>query len=41
MNLVGYYASACYYQIHRRLAKALGEKPLVKVENHRNFAWKE
>ncbi|WP_426491588.1 RtcB family protein [Hymenobacter sp. 102] len=41
MNLAGDYASACHHQIHHRLAKALGEKPLGKVENHHNFAWKE
>jgi tRNA-splicing ligase RtcB len=41
MNLAGDYASACHRDIHRRLSKALGEKPLAKVENHHNFAWKE
>ncbi len=41
MNLAGDYASACHHQIHQRLAKALGEKPLAMVENHHNFAWKE
>ncbi len=41
MTLAGDYASACHDQIHHRLAKALGEKPLAKVENHHNFAWKE
>jgi tRNA-splicing ligase RtcB len=41
MTLAGDYASACHEQIHRRLAKALGEKPLAQVENHHNFAWKE
>ncbi|MDB5267579.1 MAG: RNA-splicing ligase RtcB [Hymenobacter sp.] len=41
MTLAGDYASACHDQIHRRLARALGEKPLAKVENHHNFAWKE
>ena len=41
MTLAGDFASACHEQIHRRLAKALGEKPLAKVENHHNFAWKE
>lgn len=41
MNLAGDYASACHAQVHQRLAKALGEKPLAKVENHHNFAWKE
>jgi tRNA-splicing ligase RtcB len=41
MNLAGDYASACHHTIHRRIAKALGEKPLKMVENHHNFAWKE
>ncbi|WP_400190462.1 RtcB family protein [Hymenobacter sp. B81] len=41
MNLAGDYASACHHQIHQRVAKALGERPLAKVENHHNFAWKE
>lgn len=41
MNLAGKYASACHHTIHQALAKRLGEKPLVQVENHHNFAWKE
>ncbi|WP_266368274.1 RtcB family protein [Tellurirhabdus rosea] len=41
MNLAGDYASACHHQIHHKVAKALGEKPLAMVENHHNFAWKE
>jgi tRNA-splicing ligase RtcB len=41
MNLAGDYASANHQQIHERLAAALGEKPLLTVENHHNFAWKE
>lgn len=41
MNLAGDYASACHDHIHRRLAKALGETHIAKVENHHNFAWKE
>ncbi len=41
MNLAGDYASACHHQIHKRLSKAIGEKPLAMVENHHNFAWKE
>lgn len=41
MNLAGDYASACHDHIHRRIAKALGENPIAKVENHHNFAWKE
>ncbi|WNJ20685.1 RtcB family protein [Pontibacter sp. G13] len=41
MNLAGRYASACHDHIHRRISRDLGEKPLFKVENHHNFAWKE
>jgi len=41
MNLAGDYASACHHDIHRRIAKALGARPLKMVENHHNFAWKE
>jgi tRNA-splicing ligase RtcB (3'-phosphate/5'-hydroxy nucleic acid ligase) len=41
MNLAGDYASACHHQIHRKLAKALGERHMLMVENHHNFAWKE
>lgn len=41
MNLAGEYASACHHQIHKRLSRALGEKPVALVENHHNFAWKE
>ena len=41
MNLAGEYASANHHQIHRRMAKALGKKPIVMIENHHNFAWKE
>lgn len=41
MNLAGDYASANHHQIHERIAQALGEKPLLMVENHHNFAWKE
>jgi tRNA-splicing ligase RtcB (3'-phosphate/5'-hydroxy nucleic acid ligase) len=41
MNLAGDYASACHEVIHRKIAAALGEKPLKIVENHHNFAWKE
>jgi len=41
MTLAGDYAAACHDHIHRRLAKALGEKPLARIENHHNFAWKE
>ncbi|GAB4016420.1 RtcB family protein [Spirosoma koreense] len=41
MNLAGEYASANHHEIHHKLAKALREEPLVMVENHHNFAWKE
>lgn len=41
MNLAGDYASACHHQIHDRISESLGEKPLVRLENHHNFAWKE
>lgn len=41
MTLAGAYATACHDHIHRRMANSLGERPLFKVENHHNFAWKE
>ncbi len=41
MNLCGDYASACHHDIHKRLSNAIGEKPMVIIENHHNFAWKE
>jgi tRNA-splicing ligase RtcB len=37
MNLAGEYASANHHQIHRRMAKAMGVKPVAMVENHHNF----
>ena len=41
MNLAGDYAKACHDVIHQQMTKALGLKPLLKVENHHNFAWRE
>lgn len=41
MNLAGDYSATNHYIIHEKFSKALGEKPLKKVENHHNFAWKE
>lgn len=41
MNLAGDYAKANHDLIHERMEKSLKEKPLFKVENHHNFAWKE
>ncbi len=41
MNLAGRFASACHHTIHRALTKRLGLKPVLQVENHHNFAFKE
>jgi tRNA-splicing ligase RtcB len=41
MNLAGDYAKACHDDIHKRISKALGKKPLATVKNHHNFAWKQ
>lgn len=41
MNLAGEYAKACHEDIHRRIAKAIGKRVLLTIENHHNFAWKE
>lgn len=41
MNLAGRFASACHHTIHRSLAKRLGLKPVLQVENHHNYAWSE
>ena len=41
MNLAGRFASANHAVIHDKVAEALGEDVLAKVENHHNFAWKE
>ncbi|EHQ26374.1 RtcB family protein [Mucilaginibacter paludis] len=41
MNLAGEYASANHHEIHNKIARALGVKPLTRIENHHNFAWKE
>lgn len=41
MNIAGDYAKANHDQIHQRIAKDLGEQPIMKVENHHNFAWRE
>jgi tRNA-splicing ligase RtcB (3'-phosphate/5'-hydroxy nucleic acid ligase) len=41
MNLAGNYAKACHDRIHANVLKAIGLKPLAKVENHHNFAWKD
>jgi len=41
MNLAGEYASANHHEIHNKIAKALNVNPLLRIENHHNFAWKE
>jgi tRNA-splicing ligase RtcB len=41
MDLAGRFAAANHYVIHQRMAKAVGLKPTLAVENHHNFAWKE
>jgi tRNA-splicing ligase RtcB len=41
MELMGKFASANHHVIHALIAKAVGEKPILQVENHHNFAWKE
>jgi tRNA-splicing ligase RtcB (3'-phosphate/5'-hydroxy nucleic acid ligase) len=41
MQLAGDYARACHERIHANLSKAIGEKPMARIENHHNFAWKD
>lgn len=41
MELMGKFASANHHIIHRQIVDAVGEDPLMQVENHHNFAWRE
>jgi tRNA-splicing ligase RtcB len=41
MELMGQYAAANHACIHRHIAKNLGARVLLDLENHHNFAWKE
>lgn len=41
MELMGAYASANHHLIHQTIIEQLGATPLLQVENHHNFAWKE
>jgi len=41
MELMGRYAAANHYLIHHDVARLLGMKVLLDIENHHNFAWKE
>jgi len=41
MELMGRYAAACHEIIHESIFRAFGESPVLTIENHHNFAWKE
>ncbi|MDQ8205663.1 RtcB family protein [Pelagicoccus sp. SDUM812003] len=41
MELMGHYAAANHACIHKHVAENLGLEPILDVENHHNFAWKE
>lgn len=41
MNLAGDYARACHEVIQNRIVKSIGRNPVVNINNHHNFAWKE
>jgi len=41
MTLAGDYAKACHDNIHKRIGKLLGARPVATIENHHNFAWKQ
>lgn len=41
MQLMGEFASANHDCIHRDIMKDLNMQPLMQIENHHNFAWKE
>jgi len=41
MNLMGRYAAANHELIHKHIAKKLGARVILDIENHHNFAWKE
>jgi len=41
MTLAGNYAKACHDVIHKNITKHVGFTPILTVENHHNFAWKE
>jgi tRNA-splicing ligase RtcB (3'-phosphate/5'-hydroxy nucleic acid ligase) len=41
MNLMGHYAAANHALIHRQIGRQLGLDPILDIENHHNFAWKE
>jgi len=41
MSLMGRYAAANHAVIHRHVARALGARMILDIENHHNFAWQE
>ena len=41
MELMGQYAAANHFCIHKHIAEHLGAQVLLDLENHHNFAWKE
>jgi tRNA-splicing ligase RtcB len=41
MELMARYAAANHYLIHKDIARLLGTRVLLDIENHHNFAWKE
>jgi tRNA-splicing ligase RtcB len=41
MELMGRYAAANHYLIHRDMVKLLNVRVLLDIENHHNFAWRE
>ena len=41
MTLAGDYAQACHERIHANLLNTIGIKPVMVIENHHNFAWKD
>jgi tRNA-splicing ligase RtcB len=41
MSLMGHYAAANHALIHRHIGRQLGVDPVLVIENHHNFAWKE
>ena len=41
MSLMGRYAAANHAIIHHHIARKLGARAILDIENHHNFAWKE
>ena len=41
MELMGDYAAANHELIHRHVLERYGANPLLQIENHHNYAWKE